>query len=119
MLFEQQALLKVVMGEGSETEGDPGVATAEKSKLKKPPMYKVLIHNDDYTTMEFVIHVLMKFFNKTYEESHAIMLKIHNDGVGICGIFTHEVAESKSHKVNRYSRGKGHPLKSSIEPCES
>jgi ATP-dependent Clp protease adaptor protein ClpS len=107
-----------MMADGNEKSGDPGVAIADKVKLKKPPMYKVLMHNDDYTTMEFVIHVLMKFFSKTYDEAHGIMLKVHHDGVGICGIFTHEVAESKSQKVNKYSRGKGHPLKSSIEPCD-
>ena len=98
--------------------GDPGIAIADETKLEPPKMYKILIHNDDYTTMEFVIHVLMKFFNKNYDESHGIMLKVHHDGIGLCGIFTYEVAESKSAKVNRYSRGKGHPLKSSIEPCE-
>tara|TARA_Y100001936_G_C16051281_1_gene657978 strand:+ start:373 stop:780 length:408 start_codon:yes stop_codon:yes gene_type:complete len=119
IMFNEASKIEIIMGNGDEKSGDPGVAIAEKTKLKKPPMYKVLMHNDDYTTMEFVIHVLMKFFNKTYEEAHAIMLQVHNDGIGICGIFTHEVAESKSHKVNRYSRGKGHPLKSSIEPCDS
>lgn len=98
--------------------GDPGIAIAEKTKLEPPKMYKVLLHNDDYTTMEFVIHVLMKFFSKNYDEAHGIMLQIHHDGLGLCGIYTYEVAESKSAKANRYSRGKGHPLKSSIEPCE-
>ena len=104
--------------DGKNESGDPGIAIADKTELEEPKMYKVVLHNDDYTTMEFVIHVLMKFFAKTYDESHAIMLKVHHDGVGICGIFTFEVAESKSAKVNRYSRGKGHPLKSSIEPCD-
>jgi len=98
--------------------GEPGVATADKTKVQEPKMYKVLMHNDDYSTMEFVIHVLMKFFNKTYDEAHAIMLKVHHDGVGLCGIYTFEVAESKSAKVNKYSRGKGHPLKSTFEPCD-
>lgn len=98
--------------------GDPEVAVAEKTKIEEPKMYKVVMHNDDYTSMEFVIHVLMKFFGKSYDESHAVMLRVHNDGVGLCGIYTFEVAESKSSKVNRYSRGKGHPLKSSIEPCD-
>jgi len=98
---------------------DPGVATIDDVKLQPPKKYKVLLHNDDYTTMEFVIHVLIKFFKKTYDEAHAIMLKVHHDGVGICGIYTFEVAESKSSKVNKYSKGKGHPLKSSIEPCDN
>lgn len=99
--------------------GEEGsVITKEKVKTELPKMYKVLIHNDDYTTMEFVIHVLEKFFQKTYEEAQDIMLKVHHEGVGVCGIYTFEVAESKSSKLNKYSRSKGHPLKSSIEPCE-
>lgn len=105
-------------GEGDSASGDPGIAVADKTKVEPPKMYKVVMHNDDYTTMEFVIHVLMKFFGKNYDQAHAIMLKIHHDGVGLCGIYTYEVAESKSSKVNSYSRGKGHPLKSSIEACD-
>lgn len=107
------------MSEKDTATGDPGVATIDEVKVKKPAMYKVLLHNDDYSTMEFVIHVLQKFFHKNYEESHAIMLKVHHDGIGICGIYTHEVAESKTSKVNKYSRAKGHPLKCSYEPCDS
>lgn len=106
------------MAEGDQKEGDPGVAIEDRVKVKKPSMYKVLLHNDDYTTMEFVIHVLQKFFTKNYDEAYAIMLKVHHDGLGICGIYTHEVAESKSSKVNKYSRGKGHPLKCTFEPCD-
>ena len=90
-------MLKIkMMSDSDEKTGDPGIAVAEETKLKQPKMYKVLLHNDDYTTMEFVIHVLMKFFSKTYDESHAIMLKVHHDGQGLCGIFTFEVAESKT-----------------------
>lgn len=107
------------MSDEKSNEGDPGVAIKDHVKVKKPSMYKVLLHNDDYTTMEFVIHVLQKFFAKTYDQSHAIMLKVHHDGIGICGIYTHEVAESKTSKVNKYSRGKGHPLKCTYEPCDN
>lgn len=107
------------MSDDQHQQGDPGVATVDKVKVEPPKKYKVLLHNDDYTTMEFVIHVLMKFFKKNYDEAHAVMLKVHHDGLGICGIYTFEVAESKSSKVNRYAKGKGHPLKSSIEPCEA
>lgn len=106
------------MSEQKPAQGDPGVATAERIKIKKPTMYKVLLHNDDYTTMEFVIHVLQKFFTKGYDEAYAVMLKVHHDGIGICGIYTHEVAESKTSKVNKYSRSKGHPLKCTFEPCD-
>ena len=98
--------------------GDPEIAVVEKTEIEEPKMYKVMLHNDEYTSMEFVIHVLMKFFGKAYDDAHGVMLRVHNDGVGLCGIYTFEVAESKSAKVNRYSRGKGHPLKSSIEPCD-
>jgi ATP-dependent Clp protease adaptor protein ClpS len=108
-----------MMSEKSNTEGSPGVATAERQKVAKPKMFKVLLHNDDYTTMEFVVHVLRKFFKKDIGEAQAIMLKVHHDGVGICGIFTFEVAESKVSKVNKYSRNKGHPLKCSYEACDN
>jgi len=101
------------------TEGDTGVAVAEEVKIQKPQMFKVLIHNDDYTTMEFVIHVLQKFFQKNYDEAHGIMLSVHHEGIGICGVYTFEVAESKVSKVNKYARGKGHPLKGSVQPCDS
>ncbi len=94
------------------------ILVREKVFTKKPKMYKVLMHNDDYTTMEFVVHVLKKFFSKNQEESTAIMLKVHHDGVGVCGIYTYEIAETKCLKVNRYSREKGHPLKCSTEACD-
>ena len=102
----------------SETEKDEqsGVATARKEKLQTPRMYKVLMHNDDYTTMEFVILILQKFFNKNYDDAQSIMLAVHQRGFGVCGVFTFEVAESKSAKVMKYAKDNGHPLKCSIEP---
>jgi ATP-dependent Clp protease adaptor protein ClpS len=105
----------------SETDRDEqsGTATIRKEKLQPPRMYKVIMHNDDYTTMEFVILVLKKFFNKSISEAQAIMLEVHNRGYGICGIFTYEVAESKVAKVIKYAKDNGHPLKCSIDPCES
>jgi len=96
-----------------------GTITAKKPTLKAPRMYKVLMHNDDYTTMEFVILVLQKYFNKNFPEAQAIMLEVHTKGFGVCGIFTFEVAESKVAKVIKYARENGHPLKCSTEPCES
>lgn len=104
----------------SETDRDEqsGVATAKKEKLQAPRMYKVIMHNDDYTTMEFVVLVLQRFFNKSSEEAHAIMLEVHMRGFGICGIFTYEVAESKVAKVVKYARENGHPLKCSTEPVD-
>ena len=102
----------------SETEKDEqsGVATVRKEKLQTPRMYKVLMHNDDYTTMEFVILILQKFFNKNYDDAQSIMLAVHQRGFGVCGVFTFEVAESKSAKVMKYAKDNGHPLKCSIEP---
>lgn len=89
--------------------------TIVKNKLRPPSKYKVLLHNDDYTTMEFVIEVLRDFFNKTEEESHQIMLKVHNEGVGVCGIYTFEVAETKIQQVMEAAEKEGHPLKCSYE----
>lgn len=102
----------------SETEKDEqsGVATIRKEKLQAPRKYKVLMHNDDYTTMEFVVLVLQKYFQKTSTEAQAIMLEVHTRGFGICGIYTYEVAESKVAKVTKYARENGHPLKCSTEP---
>lgn len=104
----------------SETEKDEqsGVATIRKEKLQAPRKYKVIMHNDDYTTMEFVILVLQKYFNKSSPEAHAIMLEVHTRGFGICGIYTFEVAESKVAKVVKYARENGHPLKCSTEPVD-
>jgi len=104
----------------SETDRDEqsGTATVRKQKLQPPKMYKVLMHNDDYTTMEFVILVLQKYFNKTYNEAQDIMISVHQRGFGVCGIFTYEVAESKVAKVIKYARENGHPLRCSTDPCE-
>lgn len=95
---------------------DSEVVTIEEVKLKRPRMYKVLLHNDDYSTMEFVIYVLQKFFGKSKAESTSIMLEIHNNGVGLCGVYTFEIAESKVHKVVSYAREAGYPLRCTHEP---
>lgn len=104
----------------AETDRDEqsGVATVRKEKLQAPRKYKVVMHNDDYTTMEFVILVLQKYFSKSLPEAQAIMLEVHTRGFGICGIYTYEVAESKVAKVTKYARENGHPLKCSTEPEE-
>ena len=91
------------------------ILTLPKIKTRTPRMYKVLMHNDDYSTMEFVIHVLKRFFNKNDADAHSLMLKVHTEGKAMCGLYTFEVAESKTVKVNRYAREKGHPLKCSNE----
>lgn len=87
----------------------------QDNELKRPSRYKVLLHNDDYTTMDFVVLILKKFFQKTAEESEIIMLKVHKEGVAVCGAYTYEVAESKVFKVNKFAREHGHPLKCTLE----
>jgi ATP-dependent Clp protease adaptor protein ClpS len=83
--------------------------------VSEPQMYKVLLHNDDYTTMEFVVQVLMLVFHKPIEAATQIMLNVHQQGVGMCGLYTYEVAETKVETVIRMARENGHPLKCTME----
>ena len=92
-----------------------GVAVKSRTKTKKPAMYKVLLLNDDYTPMEFVVSVLEHFFGKASEEAVRIMLHVHQKGVGICGVFTYEVAETKGSHVRDFARQHQHPLQCTIE----
>lgn len=92
-----------------------GVATATKPKTKKPSMYKVLLLNDDYTPMEFVVHVLERFFFKSREEATEIMLSVHRRGIGICGVYTYDIAETKVTQVMEFSRKHQHPLQCTME----
>ena len=95
---------------------DDGLALEEtKPKLKRPPMYKVILLNDDYTPMEFVVHVLEKFFGMNREGATHIMLNVHTKGSGVCGVFTREIAETKVVIVNDYSREHEHPLLCTME----
>ncbi len=96
-------------------DGDIGIAVKTRSKTKKPSMYKVLLLNDDYTPMEFVVHILERFFGKNQEEATQIMLHVHTKGVGLCGVFTYEVAETKASQVMDLARQHQHPLQCSIE----
>src|SRR6201991_3761303 len=103
-------------------QGDPGkggvgsaVVTQTKPKTQKPSLYRVLLLNDDYTPMEFVVHVLERFFNKSREDATRIMLHVHNNGVGECGIFTYEVAETKVTQVMDFARKHQHPLQCVME----
>ena len=104
---------------GIEKRGDEGPATGivvkAKPKTKKPSMYKVLMLNDDYTPMEFVVHILERFFSKTRDEATRIMLHVHRRGVGICGVFTYEVAETKVAQVIEVARRHQHPLQCTME----
>ena len=93
----------------------PGVVVKARPKTKKPALYKVLMLNDDYTPMEFVVHVLERFFGKSQQEATQIMLHVHRRGVGICGVFTFEVAETKVNQVIYYARRHQHPLQCTLE----
>jgi len=97
--------------------GDPGtdIVTDTRPKTKKPSLYKVLLLNDDYTPMEFVVYVLERFFNKSRDEATRIMLHVHQKGVGICGVYTFEVAETKVAQVMNFSRQNEHPLQCAME----
>lgn len=92
-----------------------GVVVRSRPKTRKPAMYKVLMLNDDYTPMEFVVHVLERFFQKTREEATRIMLHVHRRGVGVCGAYTYEVAETKVTQVMDLARQNQHPLQCTIE----
>ena len=92
-----------------------GVVTRTRPKTKKPSNYKVLMLNDDYTPMEFVVHVVEKFFNKSQEDAYQIMMHVHQNGVGECGIFTYEVAETKVTQVMDFARKHQHPLQCVME----
>src|SRR5689334_11377376 len=91
------------------------VLTEQKQKLQKPPLYKVLLHNDNYTTMEFVVYVLMNIFHHSEADAIRIMLQVHHQEVGIAGVYTFEVAETKSSKVAQLAREHDYPLLCTLE----
>ena len=94
---------------------DTGVITQTKPRTKKPSMYKVLLLNDDYTPMEFVVHILQMFFKMSTDEAQQVMLHVHQKGVGICGIYSYEVAETKVTQVMDFARKHQHPLQCTLE----
>lgn len=95
-----------------------GLATQTKPRTRIPSMYKVLLLNDDYTPMEFVVIVLERFFRKSREEATRIMLHVHHQGVGLCGIFPYEVAETKVNQVMEFARRHEHPLQCTMEKAD-
>ena len=108
----------VVMSEkdnGSEDYSDTSVIAKNRPKVKRPPLYKVLLLNDDFTPMEFVVHVLEKFFSINHESAVQIMLAVHKEGVAVVGIYSHEIAETKVTQVMDYSRKNQHPLQCTME----
>ncbi len=96
-------------------EHEDGLLTERKQKVKKPPMFKVLLHNDDYTTMEFVVFVLKSVFHKAETEAVRIMLDVHQQGIGVAGVYTYEIAEAKVNKVTQLAQANEFPLLCSIE----
>lgn len=100
---------------GTDGGSQVGVATKTRAKPKKPSQYKVLMLNDDYTPMEFVVLVLKRFFSMDLEQATRVMLHVHQRGVGVCGIFTYEVAETKVNQVMDFARQNQHPLQCTLE----
>lgn len=100
---------------GGEQRPETGILLKTRPKTKKPSMYKVMLLNDDYTPMEFVVHVVEKFFSKNRQEATDIMLHVHRRGVGICGVFTHEIAETKVTQVMDFARANEQPLQCTME----
>lgn len=109
----------VLQGNDEDDQKGPGngtaVITRVKTRLKRPSLYRVLLLNDDYTPMDFVIHVLERFFQKNRDEATRIMLHVHNHGVGECGVYTYEVAETKVTQVMDFARQHQHPLQCVME----
>lgn len=105
-------------GEGDDdagTDNEVGIATKTKARPKKPSQYKVLLLNDDYTPMEFVVMVLKRFFGMDLEQATRVMLHVHQRGVGVCGVFPYEVAETKVNQVMDFARQNQHPLQCTLE----
>jgi ATP-dependent Clp protease adaptor protein ClpS len=96
-------------------ENEDAVVSESKEELKKPPLYKVLIHNDDFTTMEFVVHVLTEVFNRAESDAFRIMLQVHVEGVGVAGVFTYEIAQMKAEKATNLARTHEFPLLFTVE----
>ena len=107
------------MADDDSMHDDGGLAVKEaKPQLKPPPMYKVVLLNDDYTPMEFVVEVLESFFNMGRERATQVMLAVHTQGKGVCGIFTRDIAETKAAQVNQYARDSQHPLLADTEAVD-
>jgi ATP-dependent Clp protease adaptor protein ClpS len=104
-------------GPGDEPDRNEGLVLDERKKTRRPRLYKVLLHNDDFTTMEFVVDVLVRYFHKTTTEATHIMLEVHHQGTGVAGIFTYEVAETKVAQVTAEARQEGMPLRCTVDPA--
>ena len=103
------------MPEFPDIEHDSGVLTESETKLEKPKLFKVVLHNDDFTTMDFVVFILQHVFMRSDAEAFTIMLKVHNEGAGVAGIYTYEIAQMKSEKAMNLARSNEYPLLCTVE----
>ena len=109
-------LITIMSDDNDHQHGEGGLAVEPaRPKIKRPPLYKVILLNDDYTPMEFVIHVLEHFFHMDKEKATRVMLHVHTRGVGVCGVFSRDIAETKVSQVNEFSRANQHPLLCDME----
>ena len=108
-------LRQTMMSDKFDDDGDSSVVVQTRPKTKRPPLYKVLLLNDDYTPMEFVVHVLESFFSMDRQKATKVMLEIHTKGKGVCGIFPYDLAETKASQVVEYARRNEHPLICTVE----
>lgn len=119
---ETDTALPVIAGQDGDRErkgkGETGVVTKAKPKTKRPSLYKVLMLNDDYTPMEFVVEVLERFFSMDRSRATQVMLHVHTRGKGVCGVFSRDIAETKVEQVNRYSQQHQHPLLCVMEKAD-
>jgi ATP-dependent Clp protease adaptor protein ClpS len=113
--FNEMSLQPLFMSSENDDQGDVGVATKTRARTKRPPLYKVLLLNDDYTPMEFVVHILERFFGMTHAQAFEIMLTVHKKGVAVVGVFSHEIAETKVTQVMDFARRHQHPLQCTME----
>ena len=111
-----KTIVRLSAADDPDVEGDIGVIEAlDDPELKRPPMFKVILLNDDYTPMEFVVHILENFFGMNREKATQIMLVVHSEGSAVVGIFPRDIAETKSEQVNAYAQENNHPLVSTVE----
>ena len=101
---------------GFDPAGQEEVATETRRKVKRPQQFRVLLHNDDYTTMEFVVLILVQVFHHSQEDAFRIMMNVHQNGIGVAGVYSYEVAETKAAKAMQIARANEYPLRCSVEP---
>ncbi|MDK3016981.1 ATP-dependent Clp protease adapter ClpS [Pseudodonghicola flavimaris] len=111
-------LQPLMMTDKQDDEDETSILLKTRPKTKRPPLYKVLLLNDDYTPMEFVVHVLERFFNMTHAQAFEVMLTVHKKGVAVVGVFSHEIAETKVGQVMDFARRHQHPLQCTMEKEE-